>query len=101
MIKNNFYRSKFDNCVYYKECLGRIMIYLLLYVDDILISCESLDEIDKLKQKLNGEFDMKNLGPAKRILGMDIRRERKLKKLFLTQEIYLKKLLSKFGMMES
>ena len=44
---------------------------------------------------------MKNLGPAKRILGMDIRRERKLKKLFLTQEIYLKKLLSKFGMMES
>ena len=39
----------------------------------------------KLKQALNNEFDMKDLGSEKRILGMEIRRERAVKKLYLTQ----------------
>ena len=84
MLKNNFVRSRLDNCIYLKEVSNGCMIYLLLYVHDILMASESLVEIQKLKQALNNEFHMKDLGSAKRILGMEIRRERTVKKLYLT-----------------
>ena len=56
-------------------------------------------EIQKLKQILNNEFDIKDLGSAKRILGMEIRRERAITKLYLTQSDYLEKVLAKFNML--
>ncbi|KAH9686777.1 Integrase catalytic domain-containing protein [Citrus sinensis] len=36
-------------------------LYLLLYVDDMLIASKSKDEIEKLKTQLNQDYDMKNL----------------------------------------
>ena len=50
----------------------KVIIYLLLYVDDILLASSDRQEILKLKKKLNKEFEMKDLRNAKRILGMDI-----------------------------
>ncbi|GJV12794.1 transposable element [Tanacetum coccineum] len=49
----------------------------LLYVDDMLIASQSLDEIEKLKTRLKSEFEMKDLGEAKMILGIEIVRDRK------------------------
>ncbi|KAE8673094.1 hypothetical protein F3Y22_tig00111812pilonHSYRG00176 [Hibiscus syriacus] len=76
-------------------------IYLLLYVDDMLIASKSQKEIDKLKAQLNQEFEMKDLGEAKKILGMEIRRNRQRGKLCLTQKQYLRKVLQCFGMNEN
>lgn len=42
---------------------------------------------------------MKDLGPAKRILGMDIFRYRAKKIITITQSRYLRKVLEKFNMM--
>ena len=50
-------------------------IYFLLYVDDMLIAAKDKKEIAKLKAQLNNEFEMKDLGAAKKILGMEIIRE--------------------------
>ncbi|KAE8703105.1 hypothetical protein F3Y22_tig00110474pilonHSYRG00127 [Hibiscus syriacus] len=50
----------------------------------------SQKEIDKLKAQLNQEFEMKDLGEAKKI-GMEIRRDRQREKLCLTQKQYLRK----------
>ena len=41
---------------------------------------------------------MKDLGEAKKILGMEIIRDRQRGKLWLTQKQYLKKVLQRFGM---
>ena len=41
-------------------------------MDDILIAAKSKAEIGKLKLQLNEEFEMKVLGEAKKILGMEI-----------------------------
>lgn len=46
-------------------------MYLLLYVEDILTVGKSSRDIEKLKNQLKGEFNMKDLGNAKRILSMD------------------------------
>ena len=53
--------------------------------------------IDKLKNDLSSEFEMKNLGEAKKVLSMEIERDRKSGKVCSTQKGYLKKVLQKFN----
>jgi len=43
-----------------------------LYVDDVLIASKNIFTIDKLKKDLSSEFEMKDLGEAKKVLGMEI-----------------------------
>jgi len=45
-------------------------VYLLLNVDDILIAAKSMFEVKRLKSLLGDEFEMKDLGGAKKILGL-------------------------------
>ena len=52
MIGNGYHRSEYNNCVYYKEFFGDSFIYLLLYVDDKLIACKNMIEINRLKTQL-------------------------------------------------
>ena len=78
-----------------------MMVYLVLYVDDMLIAGVSKSLIEDLKQKLKGEFDMKDLGPAKKILGMQLHRNRKAGTLFLSQEKYIIRVINKFRMANS
>ena len=64
----------------------------------MLIASKSKVEIDKLKFQLSAEFEMKDLGEAKKILGMEIERDRAKGKVCLSQKQYLKKVLHRFGM---
>ena len=98
MISHGYLRCNYDCCVYYKLVKTDLYIYLLLYVDDMLVACKSRTEIEALKQLLNSEFDMKDLGQAKKILGMEIRRNRERGTMFLTQRKYLERVLATFGM---
>uniref|UniRef100_A0ACD5XBE3 Uncharacterized protein n=1 Tax=Avena sativa TaxID=4498 RepID=A0ACD5XBE3_AVESA len=97
MISYGFERSKYDSCVYIKFVDGS-PIYLLLYVDDMLIAAKGMKEITTLKAHLSSEFEMKDLGAAKKILGMEITRDRKSGLLFLSQQSYIKKVLHRFNM---
>ena len=59
--------------------LNMIVVFtlrLLLYVDDMLIAAKSRIEITTLKKLLSSEFYMKDLGAAKKILGMEITRDK-------------------------
>ncbi|URE07161.1 Retrotransposon protein [Musa troglodytarum] len=47
--------------------------------------------IDRLKKELSEPFAMKDIGPTKQILGMQISRDRKNKKIWLSQEKYIEK----------
>nr|GEV02215.1 retrovirus-related Pol polyprotein from transposon TNT 1-94 [Tanacetum cinerariifolium] len=71
-------------------------IYLLLYVDDMLIACKSKAEIGSTKSLLKRKFEMKDLGEAKKILGMDIVRDRSHKILRVSQSEYISKILNNF-----
>ncbi|GKB73427.1 retrotransposon protein, putative, ty1-copia subclass, partial [Tanacetum coccineum] len=75
MLSNGFKRRSYDSCVYYRSYALGEYIYLLLYVDDMLIACKSKAEIGSTKSLLKKEFDMKELGEAKKILGMEINRQ--------------------------
>ena len=63
----------------------------------MLIASKSRSAIDKLKNDLSSEFEMKDLGEAKKVLGIEIKRDWKSGKVSLTQKGYLKKILQKFN----
>ena len=69
-----FLRSKDNHCVYSKEEDGNF-IYVALYVDDMFLIGNSMDAIKEVKKKLSSNFDMKDLGATKFILGMEIKRD--------------------------
>lgn len=95
MISQGFRRSDYDSCVYLKTT-NSSPIYLLLYVDDMLIAAKDKADIAKLKAQLNSEFEMKDLGAAKKILGMEISKDRHSGKLYLSQKGYINKVLHRF-----
>ena len=70
----------------------------MTYILVMLIAAKSKKEITTLKKLLSSEFDMKNLSVAKKILGMEITRDRTSGLLFLSQRNYIKKVLHRFNM---
>ena len=70
----------------------------MIYVDDMLIVGQNASRIDMLKKQLAMSFAMKDLGPAKEFLGIRIERDRKEKKLWLSQEKYIEIMLHRFQM---
>ena len=96
MITHGYNKSnKYDSCVYYKTLHSGNFIYLLLYVDDMLLTCKQKEKLEWLKDELSSEFEIKDLGPATKILGMHIIRYGDSKILFLSQMGYVKKVLSR------
>ncbi|CAM8908670.1 unnamed protein product [Rhodiola kirilowii] len=101
MLSLGFIRSKFDTCLYLKRPKSGMCLYLLLYVDDILIMSNAESEIEKIKKELSRNFDMKDLGNAKKILGINIIRDRKNKRMILSLAEYIDKVVKKFSMEHS
>lgn len=94
-----FNRSQYDSCVYFKEIeKNGGYIYMLLYVDDILIASKNKEEVQKLRIFLSSEFEKKDLGDAKKILRMEIERDRTSGCLWVSQEGYLIRVLVNFKM---
>jgi len=103
MLERGFKRLEVYHFVYIKtqEVWTRKYIILLLYVDDVLVVGHDKNLINKLKKDLGSRFAMKILGPAQQILGMDIIRDRKERKLCLSQERYIEKVLDRFNMKDA
>lgn len=76
MIGHDYFRSQYDNHVHHKKLSNWLFIYLFLYMDGMLIAHENKYTINDLKSLLKSVFDMKDLGTAKKILEMEIRREK-------------------------
>ena len=71
---------------------------MLLYVDDMLVAGSNMQDINMLKKKLSNSFVMKDLGDAKKILCMRITRDKKNRKLTVSQGEYTEKVLERFRM---
>ena len=77
MVEQGYSRCHSDHCVYFKKLENGSFIILLLYVDDMLVAGSNMQDINVLKKKLANSFLMKDLGAAKKILGMRITRQEK------------------------
>eukprot|EP00253_Pinus_taeda_P004816 PITA_04816 len=95
-----FTRSKANHCVYFK-LIGDRVIYLVLYVDDMLLVGNDKEIIQDLKTQLSSKFDMKYLGATNYILGMEIKIYRAKRKIWLNQRRYVEKIIQRFNMQDS
>jgi hypothetical protein len=96
-----FQSSEYDSCLYFKHVKSDLPIYVLLYVDDMLLICKSMTKILDIKRALRKNFDMKDLGHAQVILGIKIIRDRSKRQIMLTQSDYLHKVLDRFHVLNA
>jgi hypothetical protein len=75
MVGLGFTRSKEDHYMYFK-LIGDHLIYLVLYVDDMLLIGNNKEIIKDVKTQLSFKFDMNDLSAANFILGMEINKDR-------------------------
>jgi hypothetical protein len=73
-----------------------VITYLLLYVDDIIVTASSPSFLQRLLDKLHSEFAMTDLGDLHYFLGMVVRRSPD--GLFLSQRQYALDILERAGM---
>ncbi|KAK7580680.1 hypothetical protein V9T40_001309 [Parthenolecanium corni] len=92
----NFTRSANDFCLYSK-CIDKSYIYVLIYVDDLLIASDSDVLISTFKSKIASRFNIVDLGKIKRFLGMEINYNEKSKVMTLSQGDFISKVAKKFN----
>jgi hypothetical protein len=69
--KFGFQENVEDNCVYAKF-KNEKYIFLILYVDDILLASSDVNLLLEMKKFLSSNFDMKDLSEASFVLGIEI-----------------------------
>ncbi|KAH9716025.1 protein kinase domain-containing protein [Citrus sinensis] len=85
------FEDKFGGKVY-----GGKMAVLIVYVDDIILTGSDDDEMSRLKKHLASEFEIKDLGPLRYFLGMEVARSRM--GISVSQRKYVLDLLEETGM---
>ncbi|GKA84810.1 ribonuclease H-like domain-containing protein [Tanacetum coccineum] len=96
LLENKFEQSKNDFSLFTK-CKHRIIIVLLVYVDDIVITGNNLEEINKFKIFLSSKFMIKDMGKLKYFLGIEILESGN--GICLNQMKYCLELLAEIGML--
>ena len=82
---NSFgFKQNLDETCVYKRHQDKVVIFLVLYVDDILLIGNDVKVMSSVKVWLSSQFDMKDLGEANFILGIKLWRDCKNKMLGLS-----------------
>lgn len=98
LLTLGFVASTVDLSLFVRRLYGSI-IYLLLYVDDIIVTRTSQLYIASLVSQLKDSFDMTNLGHLKYFLGLEV--SVTSSGIFVNQAKYMKDVLSCYGMLSA
>jgi hypothetical protein len=101
MVKGfGFIKNVEEPCVYRKVSGGTI-VFLVIYVVDILLIGNDIPMMEAIKSSLRKSFSMYALGEAVYILGIKINRDRSKRLIGLSQDGYNDKTLNRFNMQDS
>ena len=100
-IKSYDFEQNLDEPCVYKRHQDKVVMFLILYVDDILLIGNDVGVMSSVNVWLSSQFDMKDLGGANFILEIKLWRDRKNKMLGLSQAGYIDKVLEQFSMQNS
>ncbi|KAK9135217.1 hypothetical protein Syun_014547 [Stephania yunnanensis] len=94
-----FIKNEDEPCVY-KKVNGSVVIFLVMYVDDILLIGNDIPTLKNVKSWLGKCFSMKDLGDVAYILGIRIYRDRSKGLIGLSQSAYIDNVLNRFGLQD-
>ena len=83
--------------MFYKHSNEGKVVILIVYVDDIVLTGDDCNELEKLNGKLAEEFEIKDLEALKYFLGMEFARSKE--GIFVNQLKYVLDLLNETGML--
>ena len=87
--------------VFIKKISGSAILFLVLYVDDILLIGNDIPTLHNVKSWLGKCFSMKDLGEDAYILGIKIYKDRSKRLIGLSQSAFIHKVLKRFSMPDS
>jgi len=97
MTKLDFTRAMADNCLYVLWEHNKIILMVLIYVDDIAITRKGIPGIVLFKQNLSKDFEIIDLDELKFILGTLVTRDCPNHLIHLNQSAYITQVLARFG----
>ncbi|KAJ0576790.1 putative RNA-directed DNA polymerase [Helianthus annuus] len=97
-MKHGFNRSSNEATLYTRKDGAGNIIYVCLYVDDIICTASSDKLILEFKEGMKNEFEMTDLGTMKQFLGLEVQQTQD--GIFLSQKKYAEALLQRFGMLK-
>lgn len=95
--KHGFTQCQTDHTMFIKSASTGKKAIMIVYVDDIILTGDHVEELKHLKDVLAKEFEVKDLGKLKYFLGMEVARSHK--GIFVTQRKYTVDLLRETGML--
>ena len=101
VVKTYDFEQNADEPCVYKHFKNKNVVFLVLYVDDILIIGNDIGVLTSVKVWLAKQFDIKDLAEANFVLGIQLFRDRKNRMIALSQSSYIDKVLKKFAMQDS
>jgi hypothetical protein len=84
----------------YKKVSGSAVVFLVLYVNAILLIGNDIPMMKAVKSLLRKSFSMKDFREATWILGIKIYRDRSKRLIELSQDAYIDKILNQFNMQD-
>lgn len=75
LIEFGLKRSEIDQCVYYHMKIGKKILIVAIYVDDLLIFSNDKALENQLINEMCKSFEMKDMGEASSVLGVRIQRD--------------------------
>nr|KYP57489.1 Retrovirus-related Pol polyprotein from transposon TNT 1-94 [Cajanus cajan] len=98
LIEFGVTRCEADHSVFFLHSSSGICIYLVVYVDDIVITGDDFDGICRLKSHLQRQFQMKDLGPLRYFLGIEVAHS--TSGIAISQRKYALDILTETGMVD-
>lgn len=98
LIELGFRRGQADPCLYTKQ-VGEKFIFILLYVDDMLVSCEDSSLAEEVINQISKTFKITNLGKISSYLGVQVEKDQQ-GVYHINQKNYIEHILSEYSLMD-
>ena len=95
---HDFTQGQIDHTLFFRHSLNGKITILIVYVDDIILTRNDLEEMESLKGDMAREFEIKDLRPLRYFLGMEVARSKR--SIVVSQRKYTLDLLKEIDMLD-
>ncbi|CAI7924309.1 unnamed protein product [Closterium sp. NIES-54] len=96
LLDTGWKNSKVNMALYFKVGDDKVTCWVLVYVDNLLVASRSAAMLKELKGMLEAAFELREISLVQKYLGLEILRDRSVRKLWLHQQGYADKLRRRF-----